>query len=554
MKKRIVKNNFLISTLACALAVCTSIIIYTLYMKETMYKQVQSQTRLLMHILETTPEDNFSILYDIEGLTHGRVTYIYHDGVVTYDSHYDISTMENHADRPEIVRALKNEMSTVQRYSTTSDQVTYYCASKVGDGSVVRIAVTTNDIFMDILMETSPLVLLAIICIVTMCFMFSGVTTRRIVDNIEKYDVEKGDGNIYEELQPFINKIRRQNDIISRQVQNLTEEKLKLQSIFNNVKEGIIVCNSKSEIIQINPEARELFEIDTDNKEFRALVKIPEMHTVLETALSGGTEQAVFRLRDNWYQCIAGANSFDGDHGAIIIVMDITDQIERERDRRRFADSITHELKTPLTNILGYSQLISADIAKKEDIRNFGHIIESNAEILLTMIENVIRISGLESGEKFNMAPVNLKKIVRKAAEQQSPAADRKNISVSLELDDVEIMADSSLMYQLADNLISNAIKYNKENGWVKITLGKEGGNAVLSVADSGIGIRSENHESVFERFYVVEKSRNKNISSTGLGLSIVKHIVNLHRGSITLKSSLGKGSVFTVNLPLSVK
>ncbi|MBR5521583.1 MAG: PAS domain S-box protein [Oscillospiraceae bacterium] len=551
MRTRIVNNNLIISIIGCALAVIASIMVYTIYTQETMYEQVQSQASLLKHILETTPEDNFDILYTVEGISNGRVTYVYHNGLVTYDSEFDIDGMENHGDRPEIQTALQTGMAIVQRISPTTGQMTYYCAVKVGDGSVVRIAVDTSDIMRETLLSTSPMTLAIVSIIIILCFKLSGVTTQRIVSNIESYNIETGEGNLYEELEPFVNKIKHQNNVINTQLQNLTEEKRKMESIFRNIREGIIVCDSSGKIIQTNPEACELFGLNDAGENFFSVVHVPEMHRALESALNGETMQCVFERNEYWYQCMTSPNPHEGDNGAVVVVLDITNQVESERNRRQFTDNVTHELKTPLTSILGYSQLITTGIAKETDIKNFAVIIENNATALLGMIDDVIRISDLETGEGFNAIHVSMDDVVRQAVQRVYPMAEKQSIEINCSLEEIEILADESQIYQLADNLISNAIKYNRQGGFVNITLERQEDEAVFTVEDTGIGIPSEDLDKIFERFYVVDKSRNKNISSSGLGLAIAKHIVKAHNGHISVKSTLGKGTKFTVKLPV---
>ena len=552
MKSRLVKNNLLISILGVSLTVLISFVVIMIYMQKTMYEQVQSQTRLLMHILETTPEDNFAILYDIEGLTEGRVTYIYHDGLVTYDSVYDISTLDNYGALPEVKGALENDIAISQRHDETTGRLTYYCASKVGDGSVVRIAVTTSDIFGDVLLASTPLILAGISVIVSICFILSGKTVRKIVDSIENYDIENDEGELYEELSPFMNKIRNQNITINEQIQSITEEKVKLQSVFRNIKEGIIVCDNELNIIQTNPEARELFDITADNLNISDLTHSDELKVIMVQAVEGEVAQNVFAFKNSWFQCIASPNYYNGDNGAILIVMDITDQIEKERQRQQFTDNVTHELKTPLTSILGYSQLITNNIAKPEDITSFAGIIEENATLLLGMIDDIIRISSLESGDDFNKISLALNEIIHHAIRQQWVVAENKSVKITYDISPVVINADEGQMYQMAHNLVSNAVKYNKNGGEVYVSLEKQANYAVFTVKDTGIGIPSEDLDKIFERFYVVDKSRNKRISSAGLGLAIVKHIVKAHNGFVNVKSVLGKGTEFTVKLPLN--
>ncbi len=551
MKSRLVKNNILISILACTLTVVIGMAVFMLYIQNTMYEQVQSQTALLKHMLEETPEDNFVVLYEATGLIQGRVTYVYHNGLVTYDSVYDVNKIENYGNRPEIKDALAKGMGIAQRVDEHTGRMTYYCAAKVGQDSAVRIAITTSTEVINILYTGIPLFIASVLLILWICFIISERTSKKIVYNIENYDIEGNKGDIYEELLPFVNKISRQNVIINEQIQSITEEKRKLQSVFENIKESIIVCDNSLVIIQTNPEAHEVFSGLTVGNSFSRSVNMPELTDMMKKSVTGKTVQNVLLYNDRWYQCISSPNYYNGQIGAIMIVMDITDQIERERRRRRFTDNVTHELKTPLTSILGYSQLITNKIAKKEDIRGFAAIIEDNATVLLGMIDDVIRISSLETGDGIEKKYIELDKIIKRVIKQQVPTAAKKDIKIIDHLRQVKIYADESQMYQLVQNLLSNAIKYNKQLGTVHISLEKESGTAVLIVKDSGIGIHSKDIDKIFERFFVADKSRNKNISSSGLGLAIVKHIVNNHNGNISVKSVPEQGTEFKVELPL---
>ena len=377
------------------------------------------------------------------------------------------------------------------------------------------------------------------------------MTTTRIVDTIEQYDIETGEGEIYPELSPFVQKIKSQNDIIRRQVQTLTDEKLKLQSIFMNIKEGIVVCDSRMRITQTNNEARKIFDMDEYETDFIKAVRIPQVQQAVGKAIRGEITHRTFDWQGRWYQYIASTNNYHGDKGAILIVLDITRQIESENNRRRFTDNVTHELKTPLTSIIGYSQLITNDIARPDDVKKFASVIEQNAQHLMDMINDIMKISSLETHEGFRKTPLYLDEIINKTVMQEKFNAENRNVVISCQLERMLIVADESQMYQLAGNLISNAIKYNVDNGVVDIRLFREDDMAVLTVKDSGIGIPVDQQDKIFERFYVVDKSRNKKISSTGLGLSIVKHIVIAHDGQIELKSRPGKGSQFTVKLPI---
>lgn len=551
MQSRILKNTMFSCILAVILAVFTCVFVFTDNLQDTMEQQAYSQTMLLMHILETSREEPVETLEKIKSEIYGRITFVDAAGRVVYDSDYNVSELGSHADRDEIVQAMTEGISMGQRMSTTANRITYYCAARVGDKGVIRVGVMSATLATDAVLSTSPYIWTFILGFMLIIFILSSFTTNRIVDTIEKYDLDKGEGEIYEELSHFVTKIKSQNDIIKRQLQTLTDEKLKLQSIFMNIKEGILVCDSKKRIVQTNREARDILNLTYFDTNFVKVVRIPQLQEAVDKAIKGETVHTVFDWNGRWYQGIVSQNIYGGDVGAMLFILDITQQIENESNRRQFTDNVTHELKTPLTSIIGYSQLITNDIARPEDIKGFVGIIEKNAENLMEMINDIIKISNLETGASFVKVPLQLDEIVSTAIAQEKLSATNRNITINARLEKIQIMADESQMYQLAHNLISNAIKYNRENGRVDIVLQKDGKFALLEVKDTGIGIPKEYLDKIFERFYVVDKSRNKKISSTGLGLSIVKHVVIAHDGKIDVKSEPGQGSQFTVRLPM---
>ena len=551
MQNKILKNTLVSCILVVIMSVFTCVSVFSNNLQETMKQQVYSQTMLLLHILETSHEAPVATLSAIESEIYGRITFVDSDGDVVYDSDYATDTLDSHSDRKEISEAMENGIAMNQRLSSTSDRLTYYCAAKVSDMGVIRVSITSASMAIDVIASTSPVIWGFMIAFILAALFLSALTTKRIVETIETYDIDRGEGEIYEELSPFVQKIKSQNDIIRRQVQSLTDEKLKLQSVFMNIKEGILVCDSRMDIVQTNMEARKIFSLIEGQNNFTEAVTVPELHSAMEKSLAGETVHGTFSQKGRWYQFITSHNFYSGDKGAILIVLDITQQVESEQSRRRFTDNITHELKTPLTSIIGYSQLITNDIARPDDVKKFVSIIEQNAGQLMEMINDIMKISSLESKDGFNKVWLQLDEIVSSVVNQQKLTAHNRNVVLVEQLEKISIYADESQMYQLVNNLVSNAIKYNKEDGRVDIKLFKDGENASLTVADTGIGIPSEHLDKIFERFYVVDKSRNKNISSTGLGLSIVKHIVKAHNGTVVVDSVLGKGTEFTVKLPI---
>ncbi len=551
MQSRILKNTLISCVLVVIMSVVTCLSVFGSNIQETMNQQAYSQTMLLVHILETSQKDPVDTLEAIKGEIYGRITYVDNTGTVVYDSDYEISTLESHADRQEITKAWDEGIAINQRFSSTTGRMMYYCAARVSDTGIIRVGVTSASHAKDIIENTSPVIWGFMIIFLVAVLAVSTSTTRRIVNTIVTYDIDKGEGKIYDELTPFIRKIKSQNYIIRRQVQTLTDEKLKLQSIFMNIKEGIVVVDSKMRIVQTNREARKIFSLDSAQINFMKAVSVPELQDAMVQSVKGETVHSTFEADGRWYQSITSPNFYSGDKGAILIVLDITQQIENENSRRRFTDNVTHELKTPLTSIIGYSQLITNDIARPDDVKKFVSIIEQNANTLMEMINDIMKISSLESMDGFNKENLQLGEIVNRVVAQEKMTAQTRNVTITADVENITVSADESQMYQLVTNLVSNAVKYNKENGAVNVGLYREGDNVVFIVTDTGIGISPEHHDKIFERFYVVDKSRNKNISSTGLGLSIVKHIVKAHNGTVAVESTLGKGTKFIVKLPI---
>ncbi len=560
MQKRIIRNNTVSRVMTCLLTIGVCMLAFARFLRSTMHRQSLSQTRLLADILESSPRDEIPrTLSDLDPGVEGRITFVDSSGKVIFDSEYPPRDMGNHSGRREIAAALREGSGRARRYSDTEKKTVYYSAVKVGDQGVVRLGITTAGFAGDFFYKVTPFVLLGAGCIMAFVLFISGKTTKRIVKTIENYDIETGQGEIYPELSDFVDKIKSQNDIINRQLESLNREKMKFQNIFMNIKEGIMVCGSGGDIVRANREAAKIFSLPELPRDFARCVDIPRISRLLPRAVSGETSHCTFEWKEGHYQRTVSPNPGSrtedntGENGAVIVITDITRQVESEEDRRIFTDNVTHELKTPLTNILGYSQLIANGMAKDEDVRKFAGVVESNANNLLDMINDIIKISNLESGYGFEKELIPLDEVLLDAVRSETTPARARGIDIETKAEKVDIMADEGRMYQLVHNLVSNAVKYNIPGGKVRIDLKKQGDSAILTVRDTGIGISPRDKERIFERFYVVDKSRNKNTSSTGLGLSIVKHVVKAHGGTVSVDSKPGEGSTFTVRLPLGI-
>ncbi|MBQ9845016.1 MAG: PAS domain-containing protein [Oscillospiraceae bacterium] len=556
MKNKIIQNNLISCVAAVVLTAVVCIMTYSSYMASAMSMQAENQAYVIKEILQNHTENPVAALKDIEDSFKNRVTLVDNNGKVLYDSVHDELTLENHLEREEIVQAIETGKGRGKRYSETDRANNYYCAISVDGTGVIRVGVKSSAFFTDAILTNLPVIVLVLLAVLAMIYAISIKTTRRIVNTIENFNFDAGDNSSFEELSPFIDKIEAQKADLIRQGQKTSAEKDKLQSIFSNMAESIIVCDRKKMVVQHNRQAGNIFGVAEGARLFE-IIRDENLNSALDMVLDGQKARGVLAHGKATYQYTISPNIQNGEiTGSIIIFLDITQQVESQKMRRQFTANVTHELKTPLTSILGYSQLISSGIARQEDVNSFAGIIEKNAQQLLTLIEDIMQISALEENGVEDMAEISLKAVTDEIVRDLQPVIDEKQLSLTYNAGNVVITANYKQMGDLFRNLISNAIKYNKAGGKVDVNLcySADGKNAVFTVADTGIGIAPHHREKVFQRFYVVDKSRNKSISSTGLGLSIVKHIVTAMGGTIDLDSELGKGSKFTVTLPVKQK
>lgn len=554
MKYKIIKNNLISCLVAVLLTAVVCLMTYSTFMESAMSVQAENQAYVLREICENNSENPVDAIEEIQTSFKNRVTLIGFDGKVIFDSIHDEHTLENHFERQEVVDALAKGKGDGKRYSDTDGTTNYYYALRLDNVGIIRVGIKSSTFMAEAIITNLPVIVLVIIAILAMIFAVSTVTTQRIVNTIENYNFDEADSTVYDELSPFINKIEAQNQALVRQEQKTRAEKDKLQSIFSNMEESIIVCDRKKMVVQYNPQANRVFGVEKGDRLFEA-IEDENLNTALEQVIGGQKANGLLEKGKLTYQYTITPNMQNGEiTGSIIIFLDITQQVESQKMRRQFTANVTHELKTPLTSILGYSQLISSGIAKAEDVNGFAAVIEKNAQQLLTLIEDIMRLSSLDEGADTEKTDVNMTAVIKDIIADLQPVLEEKQIQLSSDMEDVIIYANHKHIGDICRNLISNAIKYNKPCGNIDVELKTEDKNVVFKVKDTGIGIAPHHKDKIFQRFYVVDKSRNKNISSTGLGLSIVKHIVTGMGGTIELESEPGKGSQFTVKLPTEQK
>ena len=483
-----------------------------------------------------------------------RLTWIAGDGTVLYDTRADGESMENHGDRAEVKQALAQGEGESIRYSSTLLRQTVYCAKRLSDGTVLRISVSRATAGVLALGMFQPILLVAIAALVLSALLARRLS-RRIVEPLNSLDLEHPlDSDAYEELSPLLNRINRQNRQITEQVKQLRRRTDEFEQITASMGEGLVLLDNNSRVLSLNPAARKLFAADEScvGQDFLTVDRSREMSEAIRRAMEQGHSEIRSRRGDKTYQFDITRIDSQGDVlGAVILAFDITERESGERLRREFTANVSHELKTPLQGIIGSAELIENGMVKPEDMPRFIGHIRGEAQRMVALIGDIIRLSQLDEGEEMPREDVDLLEVARRATEQLDTTAQARKIAVTVDGQPTAVNGVRQLLYEVIYNLCDNAIKYNVDGGSVRMTVSGDGANACVTVADTGIGIPLEQQARVFERFYRVDKSHSKASGGTGLGLSIVKHAVQYHGGSISLNSRPGEGTTVWVWLPV---
>lgn len=480
-----------------------------------------------------------------------RLTWIAADGSVIYDT--QTGELENHMERAEVKEAMQNGEGESRRYSSTLMEKTIYYAKRLDDGTVLRISTSSATAGKLLLGMLRPIVIVLIAALV-LSLIFADRLAKRIVEPLNGLDLDRPlENDAYEELSPLLNRINRQHMQIARQLEDLNKKKDEFEQITESMQEGLVLLDQKGTILSINKAARSLFLANEEciGKDFITIERSYGVISAIQQAVRSGHAEERMEQGGRIYQLdITRIESAAKPVGAVILSFDITEQENAEQNRREFTANVSHELKTPLQGIIGSAELIENGMVKPEDMPRFVGHIRTEAQRLVTLIADIIRLSQLDEGHELPMEGVDMLCVASDAAAQLKAAAEAKHISMSIEGEACTVYGARSLLYEVAYNLIDNAIKYNRENGVVDIKVSRENKKVKLTVSDTGIGIAPEHQQRIFERFYRVDKSHSKASGGTGLGLSIVKHAVQYHHGEIKLKSELNKGSEITVALP----
>ena len=482
-----------------------------------------------------------------------RLTWIAADGSVLYDTRTDAESLENHASRAEVSQALTTGTGESTRYSSTLMEKTMYYAQRLDDGTVLRISISRATVGMIAVGMIQPLLIVLIVALI-LSGLLARRLSRRIVDPLNSLDLEHPlDNDAYEELSPLLKRIHRQHVEIQTQLRELREKTDEFTQITGSMREGLVLLDEHGSILSINAAAQTLFGADAQcvGRDFLTVERSHEISAAIQAAVTDGHSEVRAERAGRVYQFDISRITSDGKLlGTVILAFDNTEQEFAERNRREFTANVSHELKTPLQGIIGSAELIENGMVRPDDLPRFVGHIHAEAARLVTLIDDIIRLSQLDEGDAMPTEPVDLLAVSQEAAENLHDAAAARDVTVSVTGQPSVIPGVRRLLYEVVYNLCDNAIKYNRGGGRVDVTVAADAGGSSITVADTGIGIAPEHQSRVFERFYRVDKSHSKASGGTGLGLSIVKHAVQYHHGRIELESTPGTGTTIRVVFP----
>lgn len=486
--------------------------------------------------------------------TQSRITLIAADGSVAFDSAADSAVMENHLEREEVREALEHGTGKSMRVSGTLLEKSLYYAIKLDDGRVLRVAQTLDSVFSMSAAAALPL-LFALFLVLALSGVLASRLARDITKPIYDLDLEKsGKASEYPELRPLIDSLLEQKRTIRAQMDELSLRQREFAAITENMSEGFILIDNKRTVLSGNRSGLDAISAGErrDEKTISRLWCRPEICDAVDLALAGEREEKLINTEGQAINVIASPVVANGQvTGAVLLAMDVTEREQRETLRREFTANVSHELKTPLTSISGFAELLKEGIVPPEKVREFASDIYFESRRLIALIDDIMKLSRLDEDAPVpEREPVDLYELADDILENLRPAAEKRSVSMRLTGTHVEVTGVWSILNEVIYNLCDNAIKYNKEGGSVTVHIEQAGGEARLSVADTGIGIPYASQSRVFERFYRVEKSHSRGIGGTGLGLSIVKHGVQYHGARVELESEPGRGSKFTIVFP----
>ncbi len=555
MKQTILQNMIILTVIAVlASAVFTTAAVYTVF-NNKLREELENSADFVTDLLEAGYDLEELLRSDAVANSATRITLIAEDGEVLFDNHADIREMENHLHREEVQEALEEGSSQTVRRSRTIGTRTLYYAVRLNSGQILRFAVTTESIVYT-LYRLLTLIGIMLVAVITAAFLLGEKMAEGIIYPLNNLDLDNPLNNeVYGEITPLLTRIHRQNLAIEQQIQQLQAQQDDFIALTNNMAEGLIVVDKTGRIVTVNISALNLFgesnNSDTSfiGKNLLVLSRDIHLNQAVEEALKGEKAEDVITVNEKSYQVFADP-IFEGSavRGALVLLIDISSKYAVEQMRKEFAGNVSHELKTPLTAISSYAELIKDGIARPEDIPEFAAHIYAETQRMIALVDDILKLSRLD--EKVDLGPtqsINLLALAGQAEQALRPLADNRQVEVKVSGRPLTVAGNEAILFEMVYNLIDNAIKYSNTGGHVDVKVLEQDGAVLLQVADQGIGIPKQHQGRVFERFYRVDKSHSKKTGGTGLGLSIVKHAALYHNAEVSLESEENKGTTVTV-------
>ena len=549
MTAKIFRNSMAVGISVFLLSVALFMGMLYQYFSDRLTQELEAEAVLVARGVESMGEDY------LEGLAiSSRVTWVDTDGTVLYDNQADPAEMENHADREEIQQAQRGTQGTAVRQSETLSQQTIYVARRLDDGTVIRLASAQRTVVMLLLSMVQPLLIILAITLILAAVLASRLS-KRMVKPILTLDLEHPeDCDTYDELVPFLTRIRRQNDTIKGQMELLRQQKEEFSALTENMSEGFVLLDQKGHVLSYNSGALRLLDAAPPMEEANVLTldRTDAFRRSVEQVLSGCRNQGRLDRAGRCVQVLADPVFRKSEVvGAVLVLVDITEKEQGEKMRREFTANVSHELKTPLTAISGMAEIMKNGLVRPEDMTGFAGDIYKESQRLIALVEDIIHLSRLdEGGNGLEREPVDMLELAKKVAGRLEPLAKQAGVSLTVQGDSFTVRGIPSVLEEMVYNLCDNAVKYNRPGGRVTAAVSPRDRGGVVEVSDTGIGIPAQDQQRVFERFYRVDKSHSKEIGGTGLGLSIVKHGAALHDAMVELDSALGQGTTVRLIFP----
>ena len=511
-----------------------------LVLNDEKLKQLEKELKAEASYLELAVEENGESVLEKLPKNSARVTWIAEDGTVIFDNKADAFDMSNHNDREEIKDAQKNGAGTSVRQSDTLGEKTVYYAKRLSDNSILRISSDQYTVIALLKQLILPAVCVLVLMILLGAF-FASRLSKHIVTPLNELDLEHPDEiDTYDEMAPFITKINKQQKTIQKQLSDAKRQQKEFQIITKQMQEGLLVIDTQTDLLSSNASALELLDAGQvkDKESVLSLNRSEAFEKTIDKVLRGEHVESVLNLGERYCQVCANP-VFDKETiaGAVILLIDVTEKMQRDSLRREFTANVSHELKTPLTSISGFAEIIQSGFVKQEDVRKFAGKIFDETQRLVTLVD--------ENCQPYQREKVDIYNLAKDVLSRLQESANKAQIQLNMEGEHAELETVLPILDEIVSNLCDNAIKYNKKGGSVTVTVLNTRNQICLSVRDTGIGITAAEKSRVFERFYRVDKSHSKEIGGTGLGLSIVKHGAAYLGAKVELESTINKGSTF---------